>query len=307
MAVSPKPRPPQQMSPWVRCPSCGDTIYISDEYIIRHFHGQPVTCSKCRTALDWWTTARHNIEENFMYFEAFAFIGAKSTWFTLILQPGVRKIFKFSDHGVPAASKVLYVNYTPGGSLFPAELHGNVPTRRFFTDEVALYPVPATDQPAVDTELNVMVCWVPSTIADDSWQSLVDAFEAYATDRYAAMVVPANVAVESALSRLLTHYLERFSSKKRVEDFLDAAATYSHQLNVVLPLVASLNAIPKLPDHVRGALNRLRGLRNELAHEGVITGAYDKRAGAELLCGALFGFHYVRYVESRLPKQRAGS
>jgi len=279
-------------------------MYIADDYIIWHFESKPVKCGKCGAILDWWVTARREVENNFMYNKAFAFVGARETWFTLILKTGERKVYRFSENGIPAGSKVLYVNYTPQGpGSFPAEIHGNVPTRRFFSDQVALYPVPLGGQESVDeTEVSVFVSWVPSTSADDSWQSLVDAFEDYSHERYSSMVVPANVAVESALSRLLNSYLQRFvSKKKRVEDFLDMAATYSHQLNVLLPMIASLNGIPDLPDPIRGALNSLRGLRNDLAHDGVTGSPLNTSIAAELLCGALFGFHYVRYVANRLP------
>ena len=116
------------------------------------------------------------------------------------------------------------------------------------------------------------------------------------------MIVPANVAVESAMSRLLTSYLERFVSKKRVEEFLENAATYGHQLNVVLPVIASLTSLPLIPDHVRGALNKLRELRNDLAHSGAPKQQLDHATSAELLCGALFGFHYVRHVQQELGR-----
>jgi hypothetical protein len=41
-------------------------------------------------------------------------------------------------------------------------------------------------------------------------------------------------------------------------------------------------------------------LRNDLAQGGVASSTLDARAAAELLCGALFGVQYLRYVEGRL-------
>lgn len=237
-----------------------------------------------------------------MHNQAFAFIGAQTLLFQLLLKNGQRTIYRFSDYGIPQDAKILYVNYTPsGGGLFPLEVHGNVPTTRFLSNEVVLYPMPfAADKPPEDTEVNVMVSWVPRTASDESWQSLVDAFEAYAHARYSSMVVPANVAVESTLSRVLTGYLERFVSKKHIENFLENAATYGHQLNVLLPVIASLKSLPLLPDHIRGALNKLRDLRNDLAHAGTLKQPLDSHTAAEALCGALFGIYYVRYIEDQL-------
>jgi hypothetical protein len=291
------------VAPWVRCPSCGHPIQINNNQVVNYFKQQPIQCESCHASLDWWTTSWKEIEENFMHNQAFAFIGAQTLLFKLTLKPGQRTAYRFSDYGIPADAKILYVNYTPsGGGLFPIEMHGNVPTRRFISNEVVLFPASFPGQPGNDTDVNVMVSWVPQTANEESWQSLVDAFEAFTHARYTSMVVPANVAVESALSRVLTGYLERFVSKKRTEDFLENAATYGYQLNVLLPVIASLKSLPLLPDNVRGALNKLRGLRNDLAHSGVLEKPLDQHSAAEVLCGALFGSHYVRFIDEQLSQ-----
>ncbi len=293
------------LSPWCRCPRCNERIPVHDAYVVDYFASKPVVCPSCHEHLDWWAVVRRAIEENFMFNEAFAFIGARTLLFDLPLRRGERTVFRFSDRGIPKDAKILYVNYTPytpgGNGLFPLEWHGNVATRRFRFDETVLFPVAfGPEQSDKETTLHVMVSWVPHTPEDESWQNLVDAFEAYAAERYSSMIVPANVAVESALSRLMTTYLERFAGKKRAEDFLENAATYGHQLNVLLPMIMSLNSLSMLPDHVRGCLNRLRELRNELAHSGVLKESLGQRQSAEILCAALFGFHYVRHVSQDL-------
>jgi hypothetical protein len=290
------------VAPCVGCPVCGHPIQIEDSQVTGYFSGLPVICANGHQLADWWNAACREIEKNFMLNQAFAFIGAQTVIFQIELQLGKRSIYRFSDFGIPRDARILYVNYTPqGGGLFPIEIHGNVSTRRFVSDEVVVFPVPfGPDNSAVDTEVSVMVSWVPQTADDESWQSLTDAFESYAQTHYSSMIVPANVAVESALSRLLTAYLEKFVAKKRVEDFLENAATYGHQLNVVLPVLTTLNSLPDLPDNVRGVLNRLRSLRNELAHTGVLEHPLNQRSAAELLCGALFGLHYVRHANKLL-------
>jgi hypothetical protein len=251
--------------------------------------------------LDWWKVACREIEVNFMYNRPFYFIGAQSLSFRIKLQPDTRFIFRLEDYGIPADAKILYINYSPQGrNLWPLEMHGNTPMRKWDRKEIALYPAPPPDEAGVETDVVVWVSWVQRTADDQSWQSLVDAFEAQVNEEHSSVIVPANVAVEAALSRLMTAYLEKFISKKTVEDFLDNAATYSHQLNVMLPLIASLNSLPSLPDHIKGALNRLRKLRNQLAHRGALEKGLDPKSSAELLCSALFGLHYVRHLKSIL-------
>jgi hypothetical protein len=133
-----------------------------------------------------------------------------------------------------------------------------------------------------------------------SWQSMVEAFESYSHQRYPSMIVPANAAVESCLSEFLSSRLPSLVSIRRPDDLAAAAASYAHQLHILLPLIAHYNGIPQLPPPILGALDKLRAFRNDLAHGGDASSALDAHAAAELLCGALFGLHYVRYVEGRL-------
>lgn len=294
---------PFEVTPWVRCSTCGAPVTFAPERIADCFKSLPLTCPSCNASLDWWSISCREIEDNFMHNQAFVFVGARTGIFKFTLQSGKRFTYRFSNFGIPIDAKILYVNYTPnGGGLFPTEIHGNVPTRKFISDEVTIFPVPFGAEAPTDTEVNAMVSWVPTSQNDESLRSLVDAFEAYANGSYPLMIVPANVAVESALSRLLSEFLNRFVAKKRAEDFLENAATYGHQLNVLLPIITSLLKLAPLPDYVRGSLNKLRSCRNQLAHSGVLKQQIDKHAAAQLLCGSLFGLHYVRYLESQLPR-----
>jgi hypothetical protein len=149
--------------------------------------------------------------------------------------------------------------------------------------------------------------WVPATSSDKSWQSMVDAFESYSRERYPSMIAPANTAVESCLSEVLGAVLPSLVSKSHADDLQDAAASGSHQLKVLLALVAHYNGIAQLPPPIHEALDRLRALRNDSAHGEAACNALDAHAAAELLCGALFGLHYVRYVERRLPRAAGSS
>jgi hypothetical protein len=110
-------------------------------------------------------------------------------------------------------------------------------------------------------------------------------------------VIPANVAVEARLSRLLTSFLEQFVSKKRSASFLEEAATYSHQLNVLLPVFAALRGVPQLPDRIQGSLKTLRTYRNDIAHKGAPKKPIQQNDMANCLCAALFAFHYLNLIE----------
>ncbi len=236
--------------------------------------------------------------------QAFTFVGARTVVFRITLQNNTRFSYRFSDKGIPANARILYINYTPNqGGLFPTELHGNLPIQKYRGDEVFIFPTPMANdgEPTSDTNVSVMVSWVQGAGDSVSFDSLVEAFEAYAASDFSSMIVPANVAVESSLSRLLNQFLnlKMEISKDRIERFFDAAS-YSHQLNVLLPLISKLLNLPQLPNQIRGALNNLNARRNQIAHSGQLETSLDKNAAAELLCASLFGLHYVRYLEFRI-------
>lgn len=289
------------IAPWVRCLSCGAPIQIDDKNFESFFEGCDIQCPSCVQHVDWWKTALREISENFMLNQAFSLVSARSTIFPILLRPNQTASYKLTNFGIPPDAKVLYVNYTPQGNLFPAELHGNVPTAKTSRQEVYLWPVPPRngDTPE-DTKLNIFVTWVPHSQLDDSWKNMIASFEAYVANDYPSCVVPANVAVESSLSITLSSYLPGFVGKDRTKSFLKDAATYSHQLNVILPLLAGLLNLPSLPEHVRGFLNSLRGLRNDIVHLGATEKPLSKEQCAELLCAALFGFQYVLLLRKKL-------
>lgn len=293
--------------PFLRCTECKSTLNFQEHYIIDYFKDKsPIQCPKCGARLDRWKVILAEIKENFMFNQVFTPIGAKSTVFKIKLKPNESTTYRFSDYSIPENAKILYINYTPrshgGTALFPVELHGNISTRRFIGRAITVFPVPFGTGEIGEADVSVYVTWILHSADDESWQNLVDAFEAYASERYESTIVPANVAVESILSRFLTTFLGRFTSKKQIEEFLSNAATYSYQLNVLLPLIVNLCDSIKLPEHIRGSLNKLRNLRNQIAHKGYIEVKLPKDDAAEILCAALFGFRYIRLIESELEK-----
>lgn len=299
------------VSPCVTCVHCNAMVPIPDRIVAKYFQGVQTPCPNCEKLLDWWDTILETIRTNFMLVQALMPIGAQWTLFTITLRPDCHTKLKFADHGIPSDARILHVNYTPvGGGLFPVETDWSVQRRHLIAPVINLYPVPFPVpppgvEPRTETQINVMVTWISHTTDDEAWQNLTDAFEAYALSRYEAAIIPANTAVESTIRRVLGAFLERIVSRKRVRSFLQDGATYSHQLNVLLPALLSLTDAPHLPDHIRGALNRLRDLRNQLAHSGVLETPLEQDDAAKCLCAALFGFHYLNLIRPVLLTQLA--
>lgn len=297
---------PQQLLPSFSCIHCGRLLGIQSPDLTQlYFKGIGIPCPHCRETLDLWDLMVRSIRENTWAQEVFALIGAQATLTSIKLYPDRSTQLKLAEMGIPEDAKVLDINYTSqdDGGLGAVESHGNNPHRfkHEIRHDILLHPVPFRyGDPTRETTVSVLITWVPHTTNDEAWENLVSASRAFYSRQYQSAVIPANVAVEARLSRLLTSFLDRFVSKKRSERFLEEAATYSYQLNVLLPVFAALRGVPQLPDRMRGYLNTLRSYRNDIAHKGTTEKVLEQDDMANCLCAALFGFHYLNLIESDL-------
>jgi hypothetical protein len=96
-----------------------------------------------------------------------------------------------------------------------------------------------------------------------------------------------------------------FAARETVVRFVQEAATYAYQLNVLVPMLCHINGVPMLGDHIRGLLNRLRGLRTDIAHEGHPEDAVSAREAAEVLTAAVFGYHYAKFFRAAIADAKA--
>lgn len=284
------------LPPSVPCPHCHSVVQIDEKHFEAYFKGATTACPKCARPFDWWTMILQMVKEQWSLLQLSP-VGARLTFFQITLRPGESTTVNLGDHEIPSDAKILNVGYTPqGGGLFPLEIHGNMPQRHIIPSTFRLYSMPLGPGPHTETTVAVVVSWVPSIPEDYSWRNLLDAFEAYSVGRYQSMIIPANVAVESTLYTTLAAYLDQFVPSENVSSFLEDGATYDHQLNVVLPTLVSIRGLPPLPVHIRGLLNRLKRLRNQMAHKGRLKKHLETEEAAECLCSALFGFVYIRIV-----------
>ncbi|CAG9235866.1 conserved hypothetical protein [Paraburkholderia tropica] len=272
--------------------------------------GVQVGCNICEKRADWFEITKQQISENFMASAAFACIGANTTTFSFELQRSEAVTLRWSDYGIPDSARIFHINFTPHGGegvLYPTERQGNSWTpHRNWEDKITLCARPVGVNPPESQLVHAGVAWIEKSDTDTAFMSLVTAFEAFAEQKYKDAIVPANVAVESMVSQFFNAYLPTHGiRKKTAEEFLQNAATYSYQLNVLLPLTCSLAGWPHLPSEIRVPLDRLRGQRNSVGHKGQLKTALDRDAMAELLTAALFGYRYVQLlqlaVEGKLP------
>lgn len=283
----------------MKCDKCNQIGIWGEIDFEKYFKKLPIYCSNCNQKLNLLNVFKNTIDENFMLFDAFHCIGAKTNTFKIKLKADEMFNLSFSKHGkIPDEATILNVNYTPEGSLFPIEFHGNIPMQmKYHNNEIPLYPANLGKKSSKNNIVNVSVTWISKT--GEIFDNLITAFQYYYSEEYEKIIIPANVAVEYPLGIYLTEKIKSNNiGNKRIKDFLQNGATYSHQLNVLLPLVINYSdtEYPMMNDDIRGILNRLRSYRNKMAHEGSLNDELTRAECAELLTAVLFAFLYLELL-----------
>ena len=290
----------------VSCPGCGFHIPAEVDLVARYFEepkAWPCPNPECGEGVDWFEAVALSIKEDFFFVQGAMLLGAKQALFTIDAVDQERIDIDLTTVGVPQGATVVGVNCTPYSLLRATDAAWNLPDKFRNPFKLNLISVWVGDPAVAAAERSgkfvFLVTWIKPDDANGGWLHLVDSFRRYSAGRYDASIIPANTAVEMMLTPLLTNVLERFCAKEKATQFLTTDATYSHQLNVILPILCAIYKVPALPDNIRGQLNRLRKIRNEIAHEGHPENPLDEKDASRLLAAAFFGVHYVQIASSK--------
>jgi len=238
-----------------------------------------------------WDRILELIRNWFVFGDPLVFAGARSLHVTETLRKQEVKEIDLTKYGVPANAEVLYINFTSGGSALPTLLHGNAPILGPMPPRFSVLGLGGPDM-TDDGPLSLSVVWHLFDRDDTTIRHLIEAAHEYQHSRFDGVVVPANIAAEAAITPVVALALRSFASKDRIEDFLQNAATYAHQVNVLLPVITHMVGVPDMPVHLRGILNRLRKLRNLIAHRGEALGQ-TRNDAAEHLTAAIFAARFA--------------
>lgn len=281
-------------TPTIVCPNkaCGAVLPLSEQHFQLYFDGKLIQCCWCRIEINLWDFALNTMQKDAQLFRerGLAFIGARSVCFSAPLERGGWLHVKLADYGVPETAKILYAVYTPcGGTVTPFEWSSNELLRPRDRSTIALYGVPREGTEGSDSsEVNFSITFADIPREDHSLSNLVHAFQAFLWDDFSSMIIPAFVATEDTLKRVIDTLLH--------ERGLPAAhrITLAARIEILLPLLCELNALPTLPEQVKTPLKRLMKLRNEMSHEGKLTMPLHLNEAAELICAAIFTYRYLK-------------
>jgi hypothetical protein len=296
----------------IHCEHCWQAYPITDKakFADHYFrdNARP-QCGDCDSPIDWWASTLKSIKkvETSSIHEICLSIGSRMTVAQIPLVYGRALNVDFKDFEIPDDALILNVNYNTvirgerpagAGTLQSVEIYQNPLFRRTNPQGATFYGIPHGDPPYDGQFIHITVTWAPNTANDESSQNLLNAFLYYIDNRNHGAVIAANASVEAKLSRLMAEFLNNAGpAKSKVDGFLKDVATYGHNLNVLLPALLSFTKAPKLPDHIRGALNKVRTLRNNLAHANITYDKISQDDAAEALSAAVFGLHYLNVIE----------
>ena len=292
----------------IPCRSCMGALAAVPEQFEAHLAGRPQPCPGCKTA-DWWSQIRWALNDWSSPWTAPAVICGTQTSGKVRIDRGKSLILALTDWGVPEDAEILEISVTPygpaeGAPLWPLHMHGNHIVQHRVPNSLVLFGTPLGESAPESGEAFLSVWWIAPGPHDASVQHLISAARHFIAGRYESIVVPANVAAETALGSVMLDWVNSFIGKDRARRFLSDGATYSYQLNVLLPILSHSISAPSLQNEIRGRLNDLRKLRNEIAHGGRTEAAVDKAAAADLFAAAAFGFHYSKILSRAIATSR---
>lgn len=285
----------------LRCASCKiPLISFSDSQLTNYIENTANQCLACNNQIDILDTIALSIEENFFFNDVYAFVGAKMCIGEFHLIKNTPLTLNFEDFDVPKGARILSINYTPQGSLFPLELQGNSPSRKMPKDGITLFPAAIMGEEGEDrVKCTIMLTWIEEgSLEEDSLLSLVDAFEEYCNDELEACIVPANTSIEFDVMQFLKSSLEENFSKTTVKDFLSCGISYVPSLKIMIPLIAKTKRSSAMPGNLLTGLTLLASWRNQIAHSGKTKQPLTKKEVATSLACVIIGKWYIRSLRS---------
>lgn len=287
------------------CPKCRTRLPLLVDCAASYFASGSFLCNHCGEKVDLWqASVDQAIRLRDISDSALISLGARQSWFTLLMETGKIYLEELTKHKIPADAKILSRRYAPQGgeqgAVSAVEWYPNDSTRRFRGTPLSLLAVPVMEGPLPRKgQVLVILTWVDANDAD-AWPYLARAFDSAAAREYEPALVFAQSAVEISMMPLIESRFELYVPHKKVKRFTN----YSRALNVILPYLCGEAGLAQMPAVVLDALDRLKDRRNKIIHRGAKAAAIKSEDAMEGLCAAAFGFEYMRYVGPTLAGAR---
>ncbi|MGB3519765.1 MAG: hypothetical protein WBA43_25155, partial [Elainellaceae cyanobacterium] len=161
-----------------------------------------------------------------------------------------------------------------------------------------------TDQGS--NEIAVMVAWLPYENQDYILMNFLEAMKSFIFNKNNELVLYANMTLESILSQICFLEFSKGKNAKDVEEFLVSGATYGHQINHLFNLICKSNGFPTLGQPLLARINKIRKLRNQIAHKGILKNKkgivrdLEKDEKDEIMTTCIVGYAFFRDILEKM-------
>ncbi len=286
------------------CPACFVILPAVYPFFEAYFRSHDVDCPGCKKQLPpLWDLALRTLQRDWSGASVFQLAGAKQTFASSWLKPDKVVQLNLNRWGIHKKAEILKEHYTTVG---PEEGPFVVPLRYEPSTNVPqhlrlLYGATHGHKAPPRIKLLVSISWIVPGQTEVSVHHLVDAVRRSVGGRYDALTVPANVAVEAALTPVLRDWVTVFSNN------WTGIAGRAAQMSVVSVIAADTLRVPRLDPKIGRLLDDLRNRRNEMGHSGrpdPKRPSLNATSAGELLTAAIFGFHYARFLRTAVSRLR---
>lgn len=281
------------------CYDCGSVNPPAGDNDFRSFFEDSLwTCVSCFTKVSLWEILFLHIRNVHPLMPGIVALGLGSVkHLQEVLEPDQTLFIDLDEHGIPEDATVIDVFITPQMNpddphVFPAlgvqrlsaralpHVVPILPSRQWITDSEAT---------PMATHLSIMVIWLPSP-SEPEQEPLYSAATSFSNGDFRGSIIPAQIAFEMKLNKILSAHYANFGNTNEVNSFLTSGATYGYQLRFILPSLLQFTEAPPMPESLKDALKALNKKRNKVGHEHHET---SREEACKMLLASVFGYRYL--------------
>jgi hypothetical protein len=302
-----------RIEPTIACTNCNSPNPFCFTRIDAYLGNKQNNCSQCAQHIDWWEACLRHLDPNQLMhmpgMGAFSIIGLGSISFKLLIKEGTPLTYKFSEHGIPKGSKILYVNYTPNDAgLWPVEMHGNVASNiKYSSDEVCIAPFANREKKVATTEVSVLITYLDN----EQWQEMLGmesvdlnnylelfslAISSFVNGDFPASAISSCAPNDIISNEVVKAALSKRYFKKKKNDFADRLKTHIHE-------AVQTRKLSIVPQAQIDLLDKLRMVRNDMAHEGRTKKSFPHKEQREMILASIFSFRYFWLLKTQMQTE----
>lgn len=285
------------LSNYFSCSNCHSVLNLNDSLFKLYFNSKDISCPNCSVKLDLWDIFIEKLSSpNIAFAGHYSLLGCVRDVSTFSISPNESiKVDLTEDVG---DGDLLFVNFNVFGDkpTFPMT-NVSIPQNFLFKHKTIFLKGMPLNEESSETQITVHYWFAPENIKGDlANMLLLDAFKFFLEENYRYMVISAHSAIEILQYKFFENFLKEHNvSKNKTENFLKDAATYSYQLDPLLPLITKIKEYPMFDDKILEGLKNLRKDRNNLVHRGQ-TDISDITKLKKELISAFFAFKYFKII-----------